>query len=77
MLLPHYAMNLINALHSLGVGTIPLSCGFYHSHLAQLSCFDIPEYEVPIVIVGVGNMPNNITVAVSERKDISITNQTH
>lgn len=23
-----YAMNLINALHSLGLGTIPLSCGF-------------------------------------------------
>lgn len=72
-----YTMNLINALHSLGVGTIPLSCGFYHRHLAQLSCFDIQEYEVPIVIVGVGNMPDNMTVAVSERKDISITNKTH
>lgn len=72
-----YAMNLINALHSLGVGTIPLSCGFMEKQISQLSRFDIPENEVPIVIIGVGNYLNCFNVAVSERKDISITNTYH
>lgn len=72
-----YAMNLINALHSLGVGTIPLSCGFMEKQISQLSRFDIPENEVPIVIIGVGNYLDCFNVAVSERKDISITNTYH
>ena len=72
-----YAMNLINALHSLGVGTIPLSCGFMEKQISQLSKFDIPENEVPIVIIGVGNYLDCFNVAVSERKDISITNTYH
>ena len=72
-----YAMNLINALHSLGVGTIPLSCVFMEKQISQLSRFDIPENEVPIVIIGVGNYLDCFNVAVSERKDISITNTYH
>jgi nitroreductase len=72
-----FAMNLINALHSLGVGTIPLSCGFTYSRLSKLRNFGIPEFEVPIVIIGVGNLLKEFNVAVSERKDISKTNQNH
>lgn len=72
-----YAMNLINALHSLGLGTIPLSCGFSYKHLKGLSDFNIPEYEVPILIIGVGNLMNEFNVAISERKNINRTNTYH
>lgn len=72
-----YAMNLINALHSLGVGTIPLSCGFEYRKIAKLSKFNIPENEVPIVIIGIGNMEQKFNIAVSERKSINKTNTFH
>lgn len=72
-----YAMNLINALHSLGLGTIPLSCGFMHERLKELDNFGISDYEVPIVIIGIGNLPETYNVAVSERKNINITNTRH
>lgn len=73
-----YAMNLINALHSLGLGTIPVSCGFKYSKLRKLySLFDIPESEVPIVIVCCGYMPEDVKVAVSERKPVERTNTYH
>ena len=46
-----YTMNLINALHYVGLGTIPLSCGFGYQKLADLyKYFDLPENERPIAI---------------------------
>ena len=70
-----YAMNLINSLHSLGVGTIPLSCGFMYKQLVDLRNLGLAEYEVPIVIIGIGNLPDSFNVAVSERKPLSKTNK--
>lgn len=72
-----YAMNLINALHSLGLGCIPLSCGFEYSKLRKLAQFGIPENEVPIVIVAFGNLQEKFNVAVSTRKDLYMTNTFH
>ncbi len=72
-----YAMNLINAIHSLGLGCIPLSCGFEYSKLQELKQFGIPENEVPIVIIAFGNLQEKFNVAVSIRKDISKTNIFH
>lgn len=72
-----YAMNLINSLHYLGYGTIPLSCGFALKKLKGLRRFDIPENEIPILIVGVGIIPDELKIAVSGRKDISSTNTIH
>lgn len=73
-----YAMNLINAFHSLGLGTIPLSCGFYHKKLESIKqAFNIPENEVPIVIIGVGELLEQFNVAESTRKDITKTNTYH
>lgn len=72
-----YAMNLINALHALGLGTIPLSCGFDSKKLKTLAQFGIPENEVPILIIGIGHMMPEFNVALSERKDISLTNTFH
>jgi nitroreductase len=72
-----YAMNLINALHSLGLGTIPLSTAFSYPKLKLLSKFEIPENEIPIVIIGVGHLTDVFKVAISERKNIDITNTYH
>ena len=72
-----YAMNLINALTYLGLGTIPLSCGFHESRLKKLNSFEIPENEVPVVIIGIGVMEDKFNVAVSKRKEIDETNTFH
>lgn len=72
-----YAMNLVNAFHSLGVGTIPLSCGFGFEKLKHLDQFGIPEYELPILIIAFGNVEEKYHYAVSSRKDISQTNTYH
>ncbi len=70
-----YAMNLINALHFLGLGTIPLSCGFNGKKLDELKHFNIPENEVPIVIIGFGYYPNEFKVAISTRRAFELTNK--
>jgi len=72
-----YAMTLIYSLHSFGLGTIPLSTGFLSPKIKGLRHFNIPENEVPILIVGIGVMTDNIKVAVSERKYIDKTNTFH
>lgn len=72
-----YSMNLINALTYLGLGTIPLSCGFHESQLQGLSEFNIPKNEIPIIIIGTGIMENEFKVAISKRKNIAETNTFH
>lgn len=72
-----YAMNLINAFHSLGLGTIPLSVGFKYQKLNNLSKFNIPKNEVPIVIIGVGYLQDTFKIAISERRTIEKTNTFH
>lgn len=72
-----YAMNLINALHSLGLGTIPLSCGFKYNQLKRITNFGIQNYEVPIIIIGIGNLTDCFKIAISERKPITRTTTIH
>ena len=68
-----YAMNLIHALHYEGLGTIPLSCGFEASKLRGLGAFGVPEWEVPVLIIGVGCLEERFRVAASARKPVSET----
>lgn len=72
-----YAMNLINALHSLGLGTIPLSCGFGYDKLQYLDQFNIPENEIPILIIAFGHVTGRFHFAASKRKNINKTNVFH
>ena len=73
-----YAMSLIYALHSVGLGTIPLSCGFHHSKLKNLyKLFDIPQNEVPIEIIACGTLEDQFNIAVSKRKPITETTVIH
>lgn len=63
-----YAMNLIYALHSLGVGTTPLNMGFSSTKLKQLkSICDITDNEVPVVLIGCGVISDEIQIATSAR----------
>lgn len=69
-----YAQNLINSLHYLGIGSIPLSLGFHYNKLNQLSQWGIPKNEVPIMVIGCGKLLPQFKVAVSTRIDIAKTN---
>ncbi|MCF8380668.1 MAG: nitroreductase family protein [Bacteroidales bacterium] len=63
-----YAMTLIYALHSMGFGTIPLNMGFPYKKLKRLSEFaEVSEDEVPILLIGIGNIPDQLNVAYSSR----------
>ncbi len=67
-----YAMSLIYALHSVGLGTIPLSCGFQSSKLNEMrKTFNIPENEIPIEIIATGVLSDSFKVAISKRKNIN------
>lgn len=73
-----YAMNLINTLHYEGLGTIPLSCGFYSTKLKMIQkSFDIPDNEVMVVIIGCGELTEEVKIAASSRKEVCKTNVFH
>ena len=64
-----YAMNLIYAFHSQGIGTIPLTTGAIDMSSRRKICkkFGIPMQEVPIMIIGIGYMENVARVNYSKR----------
>lgn len=73
-----YGQNLINALHYLGLGSIPLSCGFMSDKLLRMQKrFNIPEHEVMVVIIGTGCMTDEVKYAVSDRQSPHLTNVYH
>ena len=73
-----YAQNLINALHYVGLGAIPLSCGFMSDRLLNMQKqFNIPKNEVMVVIIGTGLMTDEMKVALSTRRPVATTNIYH
>ena len=65
-----YAMNLLNALHSTGLGTIPLTCGHLQgTSRANLEKFGVKEYECPILVIGIGGIEETAEVNVSPRRE--------
>lgn len=65
-----YAMNLLNALHSTGLGTIPLTCGHLQGIAReQLFKFGVEEYECPVLVIGIGGREEIAEVNVSPRKE--------
>lgn len=63
-----YAMNLMYALHSLGLGTTPLNMGFTAKKLKRLKDLcDIKDSEAPIVLIGVGEIADELSIATSSR----------
>lgn len=66
-----FAMDLLLSLHYKGVATIPLTTSFKSMKTRRLcKMFDIPLYEVPIMIIGVGAFKDRYKVAVSHRNPV-------
>ena len=73
-----YSMSLLLALHEVGLGAIPLSCGFHHRKLSPLfKKFNIPKNEIPVEIIAAGEMEESFKIAASSRKDIAQTTIRH
>ncbi|TYP69129.1 nitroreductase family protein [Paenibacillus methanolicus] len=67
-----YAMSLIYALHSLGVGTCPLNLSITHDIETGLKkTAQIPDSEKLIMMIAVGHVPDNLKVAYSHRREAS------
>ncbi|MGV9003541.1 nitroreductase family protein [Flavobacterium sp.] len=65
-----YSMSLIYALHSLGLGTIPLNLGIDKSRLKQIhTLLNISFENAPILIIGIGEISDELKVAYAERFD--------
>ena len=63
-----YAMNLLYALHACGLGTIPLNMGISEKQKVNIQRIcNIPPSDTPILLIGVGQMPNHLIVAKSCR----------
>lgn len=63
-----YAMNLLLALHSEGLGTIPLNMGIDDSDLSDLrEICGIPSSQMPISLIAVGVLPKHYKYAKSAR----------
>ncbi|GAO31482.1 nitroreductase family protein [Geofilum rubicundum] len=67
-----YSMTLLYALHSMGLGTIPMTMAMMHSKRKDLyTHFGLQQDEVPIVMIGVGALKDKYPVAISDRKKIN------
>lgn len=66
-----YSMSLIYALHSLGVGTCALNLSLSHNDELKLKKeARIPESEVTIMMIAIGEIPEEFYVADSPRREI-------
>jgi len=63
-----YAMTMMFAFHSLGVGTIPLTTSKKIKDLDFIyKNEEVPQNQVPIIIIGVGHLKEKFNVAISHR----------
>lgn len=68
-----YAMNLINAIHSTGLGCIPLTASMFAVNKRSELCerFNITLNEAPIITIGIGNREEKTQVNASYRKNFN------
>lgn len=67
-----YSMSLMYALHSVGLGCIPLNLGIAEDRLKQIwKLGNIASDEAPIVLLAVGHLPDTFKAARSCRFSIS------
>lgn len=66
-----FAMSFIYALTSLGVASIPLTMGRKLNVLKEIQTqLNIPENEVPVVLIAIGNYPDEAEVSLSHRNNV-------
>lgn len=65
-----YGMNMMYALHSQGLATIPLTMGHKLGETSRIKAnMDIPEFDIPVLLIGIGSYKEEYKVAASVRKD--------
>ncbi|WP_276962582.1 nitroreductase family protein [Bacteroides graminisolvens] len=65
-----YGMNLMYALYSQGLATIPLTMGLKLGDTFKIKkAMGIPDYDIPVLLIGVGSYKDEYKVAASVRKD--------
>ena len=62
-----FSMSLIYALTSLGVASIPLTMGRKLSVLKKVQGMEIPQNEIPVLLIAIGSYPDEIVVSKSAR----------
>lgn len=66
-----FAMSFIYALTSLGVASIPLTMGRKMNILKEVQTqLDIPVNEVPIILIAIGNYPDEAELSLSHRNNV-------
>lgn len=66
-----YSMSLMYSLHAIGLGTCPLNLTMNNEKELQLKkAANIPESELPIMMIAVGHIPKEIKVAESPRRKV-------
>lgn len=66
-----FAMSLVYALHSLGLGTCFLNWSVEHGRDAELRRLTgIPDHEIVVVMIAVGHLPERFRVACSPRRPL-------
>lgn len=65
-----YAMNVLHALHSKNIATIPLSASLRGDQETEVrNCANIQDSEVLILFIGVGSYPDEVLTTKSERHE--------
>jgi nitroreductase len=66
-----YAMSLIYALHSLGIGTCPLNLALnYEDDMKLKKAAKISDSEVVLMMIAIGHIPEKLKVAASPRRKV-------
>ena len=66
-----FAMSLILAMHSRGIGSCPLNTSYtYKDEIKLRKGISLPLSEEPIMMIAVGNLKDNYRVAASPRKPL-------
>tara|TARA_R110001592_G_scaffold246740_1_gene508696 strand:- start:9456 stop:10448 length:993 start_codon:yes stop_codon:yes gene_type:complete len=66
-----FSMSLLYALHSLGLGTCPLNTGYtFKDELKLRKAINLNLHEEPIMMIAIGELREEFTVANSSRKEV-------
>lgn len=73
-----FAMALMFSFTYLGIGSIPLTLGISPDKLKMIKTkFSIPKNEVPVLLIAIGNYPDNFKVAKSYRNSVETFTKFH
>lgn len=65
-----FSMSLLYALEAYGLAACPLNAMFSLSQDRQTrALLNIPDYELPVMYIAVGNFPESVPVCRSTRRD--------